>query len=246
MAVEDAADQRAVLGPRVQRVGGGVRPAEALAVADEGEEVGLLRVAQGQFAGGEEVDGVEVAEAGGGDPGEVLGVDDFEGPSFGGDLAEHLGGGVDRIGMAIAVGGGQVEDRLRLGLRGGSQQQDGGETQPAVLTQQRSTSATLQAWAMQPRGVYGASASKTSLIEPMHASSRCGMKPVEELGAPARSRRDAACSQASTIRADQPGPDGALMVGGVAGAQIAVVLGLVVGMARARASAGRRASAAAR
>ena len=46
-----------------------------------------------------------------------------------------------------------------------------------VFTQQRSTSATLQACAMQPRGVYGGSASKTSLIEPMHASFRCGTKP---------------------------------------------------------------------
>ena len=36
--------------------------------------------------------------------------------------------------------------------------------------EQRSTSATLQAWAMHPRGVYGASASKTSLIDPTHAS----------------------------------------------------------------------------
>src|SRR5438874_8736344 len=36
----------------------------------------------------------------------------------------------------------------------------------AVLTQQRSTSATLQAWATQPRGVKGGSASKISLMEP--------------------------------------------------------------------------------
>ncbi len=39
----------------------------------------------------------------------------------------------------------------------------------AVATQQRSTSATLQAWAIHPRGVYGSSASKISLIEPMPA-----------------------------------------------------------------------------
>ena len=62
----------------------------------------------------------------------------------------------------------------------------------------RSTSATLHAWAMQPRGVYGASASKISLIEPTHASLRCASKPVEQLRAPRRDRRDAACSHAST------------------------------------------------
>ena len=36
----------------------------------------------------------------------------------------------------------------------------------------RTTSATLHAWAMQPRGVYGASASKISLIVPIPASLR--------------------------------------------------------------------------
>src|SRR5262245_36844306 len=42
----------------------------------------------------------------------------------------------------------------------------------AVRTKARSTSATLQPWAMQPRGVKGASASKISLMLPTHASSR--------------------------------------------------------------------------
>ena len=41
---------------------------------------------------------------------------------------------------------------------------------PAVFTSDRSTSATLHAWATQPRGVYGGSASKISLIDPTHAS----------------------------------------------------------------------------
>src|SRR6516225_7612774 len=40
---------------------------------------------------------------------------------------------------------------------------------PAVRTQPRCTSASLHAWAMHPRGVYGDSASKISLIEPMQA-----------------------------------------------------------------------------
>jgi hypothetical protein len=43
------------------------------------------------------------------------------------------------------------------------------EVHAAVLTQQRRTSATLHACEIQPRGVNGGSASKTSLMEPMHA-----------------------------------------------------------------------------
>jgi hypothetical protein len=57
----------------------------------------------------------------------------------------------------------------------------------AVFCKQRSTSATLQAWAMQPRGVNGGSASKTSLIEPIPASARCGSKPSRKCRAIARS-----------------------------------------------------------
>jgi hypothetical protein len=57
----------------------------------------------------------------------------------------------------------------------------------AVFSKQRSTSATLQAWAMQPRGVNGGSASKTSLIEPRPASARCGSKPSRKCRAIARS-----------------------------------------------------------
>jgi hypothetical protein len=56
-----------------------------------------------------------------------------------------------------------------------------------ISTQQRSTSATLQAWAMQPRGVKGASASKISLIEPRQASSRWFSKAARNLRAPAKS-----------------------------------------------------------
>ena len=60
----------------------------------------------------------------------------------------------------------------------------------------RSTSATLHACATQPRGVNGGSASKTSLIVPMHASPSAARKP-------SRKRRravvvaDAPCSHAS-------------------------------------------------
>ena len=44
------------------------------------------------------------------------------------------------------------------------------QTHSSVATQHLSTSATLHAWAMQPRGVYGGSASKISLIDPTQAS----------------------------------------------------------------------------
>src|SRR5690242_3071212 len=43
----------------------------------------------------------------------------------------------------------------------------------AVFAQERSTSATLQAWAMQARGMCGFSPSKISLIDPTQASLRC-------------------------------------------------------------------------
>jgi hypothetical protein len=49
---------------------------------------------------------------------------------------------------------------------------EGTQALGAVLTQLRRTSATLHAWAMQPRGVNGASASKISLMEPIPASVR--------------------------------------------------------------------------
>ncbi len=57
----------------------------------------------------------------------------------------------------------------------------------AVLTQHRSASATLHAWAMQPLGVNGASASKISLIEPTQAWSRWGIIASMQRLAPARS-----------------------------------------------------------
>src|SRR5215510_7190665 len=54
-----------------------------------------------------------------------------------------------------------------------------------VFTQHRSTSATLQACATQPRGVNGSSASKISLMEPIQASLRCASKPWRQRRAPA-------------------------------------------------------------
>src|SRR5271165_6939810 len=62
-----------------------------------------------------------------------------------------------------------------------------GLAQPEVFIQQRSTSATLQAWAMQPRGVCGGSASKISLMVPRLPSLRWGTKPSRKRRAPARS-----------------------------------------------------------
>src|SRR5271168_3222873 len=48
----------------------------------------------------------------------------------------------------------------------------------AVFTQQRSTSPTLHACATHPRGAKGGSASKTSLMEPRHASPNWPIAPV--------------------------------------------------------------------
>src|SRR5689334_13078451 len=70
----------------------------------------------------------------------------------------------------------------------------------AVFTHERSVSATLHAWAMQPRGVNGASASATSLIEPTHASPRWSASPCKKRRAPARS------SECSFIQASRKGP----------------------------------------
>jgi hypothetical protein len=55
----------------------------------------------------------------------------------------------------------------------------------AVMAQDRRTSATLHAWAMQPRAVKGSTASKISLIEPMQASwPKWEMKPSRRRRAP--------------------------------------------------------------
>ena len=64
--------------------------------------------------------------------------------------------------------------------------------------QARRTSATLHAWATQPRGVNGGSASKISLIEPTHASLEVGVEAVEEARAPRAGRPGCTFSQAST------------------------------------------------
>ena len=69
----------------------------------------------------------------------------------------------------------------------------------SVRTSPRSTSATLQACATQPRGVNGASASKISLIEPMQRvaqvvrRARSSRRPSAASGRP-----DGPLSQAST------------------------------------------------
>ena len=67
----------------------------------------------------------------------------------------------------------------------------------SVRIHARSSSATLQACATQPRGVKGASASKISLIEPMQAPLRCAPKPSSQRRALARSS-GCARSHAST------------------------------------------------
>ena len=110
----------------------------------------------------------------------------------------------------------------------------------SVRSHARSTSATVHACAMQPRGVYGSSASKISLSVPMPASLRCA---DEALEARARARLVVGMELQPRIdeRAHQPSPDGALVVRGVARAQVAVVLRLVVAVpGRERAQTDRR------
>ena len=93
------------------------------------------------------------------------------------------------------------------------------------FSQQRSTSATLQACATQPRGRNGASASKISLIDPTHASLEMLRR---SLRAARARRRDRPVHLQPRVdeRADQPRPHRALVIRGVARAQIAVVRAL--------------------
>ena len=100
---------------------------------------------------------------------------------------------------------------------------------PAVsVSHARSTSATVHACAMQPRGVKGGSASKISLSVPTPAVARCASKPSRQR----RARLVVRIHLQPRVdeRADQPAPHRALVIGGVARAQIAVVLRLVVAM----------------
>ena len=75
------------------------------------------------------------------------------------------------------------------------------------FTSIRSTSATLHACAMQPRGVNGGSASKISLIEPTQASLEVRDEAVEELRARRRGRPDApSARRRRTGRSARPRP----------------------------------------
>ena len=81
----------------------------------------------------------------------------------------------------------------------------------AVFTQQRSTSATLQACAMQPRAMCGSSASNTSLIVPSPASFKCFRKTLEEFARGLSFLRMHFQPRVDE-RPDQPRPNRSLMV----------------------------------
>ena len=117
----------AILRPGVERVGGAVGAAESFALADEVEQVGLLLIAERQFAAGEEVDGVVVAQVVGVDQGDVFGVHDFEDAGRLRQILHHLDGGIDTCLMAKTVGGSQVEHPPRSAgcSLGGRERQDG-------------------------------------------------------------------------------------------------------------------------
>ena len=115
-------------------------------------------------------------------------------PREGHDLPEGLAGHREEVDEPVGLFA-EIADAERPGKGGGMQENAAGPIEShdlsgasdggLVRTQERSTSATLHAWATQPRGVYGSTASKTSLIEPMQASSRCGTKPSRKRRAPA-------------------------------------------------------------
>ncbi len=121
MAIEVAADHIAIFRPGVETIGGAVGASEALAAADEIEQVGLLLVGERQLAAGEEVHGVVVAQVAGGEKRDVLGVVDFEHARFFGELLEHGDRSVDGIGMAKAVGRGDVQYAPRRGRQRGEE-----------------------------------------------------------------------------------------------------------------------------
>ena len=98
----------------------------------------------------------------------------------------------------------------------------------ALTTIARIASATLQAWATQPRGLNGASASKISLMVPRQAS-ESSLLEADEKPAGAGAIVGEGLEPGVDEGADQPAPHRPLVVGGVARAEIAVVAGLVVG-----------------
>lgn len=89
MAIEPGADQIAVLRPGVERIGGGVDPAESFSIPDEGQKIGLLPIVQFQFAAGEEVQDVEIAQGFSGDQREIVGGDYFEFAGAGREVFHH-------------------------------------------------------------------------------------------------------------------------------------------------------------
>ena len=95
----------------------------------------------------------------------------------------------------------------------------------------RSTSATLHACAQHPRGVYGGSASKISLMLPMQALARCcprltamGRNSSTPIGIDAAPRVDE--------WSDQPRPDRPLVIREISRTQIAEILWLIVRVTR--------------
>src|SRR5687767_13488760 len=123
VAVENAADQLAVLRPGVKRIGCAMRPTEAFALSHEIQQLGLLAIGKRQFATCKKINCVEAAESFSVDQRNVFGVDDFQNAGLPRDILHHLNGGIDGI-MAITSGGGDVEDAAG-GCGGGSSQEKG-------------------------------------------------------------------------------------------------------------------------
>ena len=157
----------------------------------------------------------------------VVAVMDFLKTKLPAPIASHLdalmAGGTDATLRSLEAEAGELLKGKLGGLFG--------QSSYAVFTQQRSTSATLQACAMQPPAVCGSRASKTSLIVPIPFSFMLSGK---------RSRNFRAVAFSCGMhfqprideRSDEPRPDRALVIGAVSGAKVAAVDRFVIRMVR--------------
>jgi hypothetical protein len=143
MAIEVGADKISVFGPSIKGIGGAVGGGEATAVADEVEQVALLGVRNGEFAGGEEEEGIEVAEAGGGEDGGVFGSGDL--PALRIEPGEDVAGCGD---AAVTETGrvGEIEDTLGLASERRGEEGEAGEQARHAFSLRRFTRVRAQAF----------------------------------------------------------------------------------------------------
>ena len=127
---------------------------------------------------------------------------------LGGELFLAVIGGISCV-MTLWVGGLTLHPRLIT-------------SPPSAARQTRRTSATPQAWNGQPRGSNGGSGSRISETDPRPASARWPSN-GRRMARPA-SDRPVTRAVASAYGPDEPGPDRALVVAGVAEPAVALVV----------------------